>query len=536
SGPSNPTPLTWTGGCSGSGYLLNFDPTSHPSASSVPLPLDVDKGAALEPERMKDGERPNILLITTDQQRYDTIAAAGNSWIMTPNLNWLVDGGVLFTNAYSDCPICMPARATIMTGRHGFKMGLTGNRPEIRPMRRETTVAGLLTAAGYQTRAQGKMHFSPLRCHYGFEQMEILEDYYRYMARHPEKGIPMDHGLAQNTMEPGISTVEESHSLTHWTVERSVDFLETRDDTRPFFLWVSFAKPHPPWDPCRNYWELYQGRTVPPPIFGDWSKRIGDVPPGFLVPTFSVNMAHRFSGELLQAARRAYYACITQIDFNLGLLFARLRELDLLENTLIVFTSDHGEMLGDHHMGAKSVPFEGSSRIPMILRIPESHRSFRAYHRGLVCNALVCLADILPTLLNFAGVSLPNSIETDGLDLLAVAEGCTTRAILFGECASFHFVREGSFKYCYETLGGAELLFDLANDPLEQHDLAREDQHKEIRDTLRSKLIHRLQATGHPAVVDGRLVCRNPHLTLADLEKNTWPGYHSKVVPTDVLH
>ncbi|MGQ9662750.1 MAG: sulfatase-like hydrolase/transferase [Kiritimatiellia bacterium] len=110
---------------------------------------------------MQKPTRPNILLITTDQQRFDTIHAAGNPHIMTPNLNWLVDNGISFDNAYTDCPICMPARATIMTGRHGFTMGLTGNHAEIRPIKPGTSLAGLLTAAGYQTRAQGKMHFSP---------------------------------------------------------------------------------------------------------------------------------------------------------------------------------------------------------------------------------------------------------------------------------------------------------------------------------------------------------------------------------------
>ncbi|MGQ9662751.1 MAG: sulfatase-like hydrolase/transferase [Kiritimatiellia bacterium] len=346
----------------------------------------------------------------------------------------------------------------------------------------------------------------------------------------------MDHGLAQNTMEPGISTVEESYSLTHWTVQRSVDFLETRDDTRPFFLWTSFAKPHPPWDPCRSYWELYQGRTIPKPIYGDWSQRLEDVPPGFLKQTYSVNMSQRFSEECLRAAKRAYYACITQIDYNLGLLFARLRELDLLEETLIIFTSDHGEMLGDHHLGAKGVPFEGSARVPMIIRIPERHTLFHARWRGAVSHALVCLADILPTVLNFAGVPLPAGLEIDGIDMWAAAEDKVRRETLYGECASFHFVREGAFKYCYETLGGAELLFDLQHDPLEEHELIRSGRYEEVRRALRAQLTSRLEQSGHPAVVDGKLVCEKPGLTLADLPQNTWPGFHSRIVPTDVLH
>lgn len=112
-------------------------------------------------------DRPNILLITTDQQRFDTINALGNKYIFTPHLNWLVDQGITFTRCYSDCPVCMPARATIMTGKHGYTTGLVENNDDIKPMAENDTLPGILTRNGYQTRAQGKMHFSPMRAHYG---------------------------------------------------------------------------------------------------------------------------------------------------------------------------------------------------------------------------------------------------------------------------------------------------------------------------------------------------------------------------------
>ena len=126
-------------------------------------------------------DRPNLLLITTDQQRFDTIHAAGNGSIFTPHLNWLCDTGVRYTSAYADCPACAPSRATIMTGLHGHSHGQTGN-DRTTPMAGRPTLPTLLTAAGYQTRAVGKMHFHPVRAHYGFEHMEILPDYYRQVA------------------------------------------------------------------------------------------------------------------------------------------------------------------------------------------------------------------------------------------------------------------------------------------------------------------------------------------------------------------
>jgi arylsulfatase len=479
-------------------------------------------------------DRPNILLITTDQQRFDTLQAAGNSHILTPHLNWLADSGIRYSNAYSDCPICMPARATIMTGRHGYSMGLTGNTGAVRPIDARYSLPGLLTGAGYQTRAQGKMHFMPNRCHYGFEQMEILDDYYRHMARHPEKGVPMDHGLGQNEMAPGISTVDESNSLTHWAIDRSVDFLETRDNTRPFFLWTSFAKPHPPLDPCRSYWELYRDATVPDPVTGNWSDTLEDIAPGWREPSLKLNMAWRYSAEQIRMIRRAYYACITQIDYNLGLLFARMREMDLLKNTLILFTSDHGEMLGDHRLGAKTSGLEGSAHIPMLVRPPQADWNFSDPRRGMVCDKLVCLADVLPTCLAFAGMDVPAEARVDGIDLLGAAASGAGRDCLFGECEAFHFVRQGAYKYLYENHGGSELLFDIAHDPYEQHELIRAGGHDAVLAGLRAKLLGRLQAAKHPAVRDGRLVRRSASAAVSTA--NAWPGFHSRQLPDEVAH
>ena len=478
--------------------------------------------------------QPNILLITTDQQRFDTLHAAGNPCIRTPHLNWLADTGIHFTSAYSDCPLCIPARATIMTGRHGYSLGLTRNREDVRPIESRLSLPGILAQAGYQTRAVGKMHFAPMRCHYGFEHMELLEDYYRTMKKHPHLGVPMDHGMGQNEMEPAINTVSETGSLTHWTVERSVDFLETRDETRPFFLWTSFAKPHPPFDPCRTYWELYANADVPEPIHGNWSERIEAIPEGFLQSTRLLNNVHRFSRQVLQDIRRAYYACITQIDYNLGLLFARMREMGLFQNTLILFTSDHGEMLGDHHMGAKSVFFEGSAHVPLLVRMPgEVDDDPR---RGIRCGKLACLADVLPTCLGFAGVEKPAGLEIDGLDLLDLAGAGAGRSALFGECEHYHMILDGRYKYTFTSVGPGELLFDLEKDPLEQRDLIRCNEAGDVLDRLKRMLTERLGRAGHEAVQEGRLVATEKSAGLDKVGRNPWPGFHSRDFPADVLH
>lgn len=476
--------------------------------------------------------KPNILLITTDQQRFDTIHALGNDHIYTPHLNWLVDQGVTFTRCYSDCPVCMPARATIMTGKHGYTTGLVGNSEAVKPMAEHDTLPAILTRNGYQTRAQGKMHFSPMRANYGFEHMELPMDYYRERNRNVRLGLPKEHGVGENEIEPVISTVRETDSLTYWTVKRSIDFLETRDETRPFFMWTSFTKPHPPFDPCANYWELYRHMDMPEPVRGDWSETLERIPQGFLQPTYTLNNAYRLSAERLKDVKRAYYACITQIDYSLGLLFARMRELGLLENTWIIFTSDHGDMMGDHRMGAKSVFFEGSAHVPCLVRPPSGSRD-RHPLASRRCDTLVDLADLLPTVLGMAGIE--GGFAGDGADMLRFVERPDESRVFFGSCGGQYFaVIEGDYKYTWTAAGGAELLFDLRRDPYERQNLAARDEHRDRLAAMRGKLVERLQAH-HPQLVDnGRLLPAEAPKGPQDMAK--WPGFHSTVVPTDVLH
>jgi arylsulfatase A-like enzyme len=482
--------------------------------------------------------RTNLLLITTDQQRFDTIHRGGNPCIMTPHLDWLADTGVLFRRAYSDAPICCAARATMITGKHYRNLGDYGNwgQPSVPDL--QATLPSILTRCGYQTRAIGKMHYHPARCNYGFEHMEILEDYYRFMRQFPERGIPMDHGVGQNEMEPAISTVPESWSLTRWTVNRAIDFLETRDSTRPFFLNVGFAKPHPPFDPCLSYWQLYDGMQLPPPVRGDWSKDPAAIHPAFLGPTRKLSSADRLSDAVLAQAKRAYYACITQIDYNLGHLFARLRELRLLDNTLIVFTSDHGEMMGDHHLSSKSVFLEGSCHVPMIMRAPQQLLP-ETYH-GTQQDHLVSLADLMPTFLAAAGVPAAQNPPMDGADLLAsVTSQAPARQQFIGAYEDHYCIIDGQWKYHYSHTGGAELLFNLEQDPMETRNLAASPELRETRQRLRAALAKALAASGKPAGADSgelKILGETPR-DRRQQNANRWPGHHSRdYTPSDVLH
>lgn len=478
-------------------------------------------------------QKPNIILITTDQQRFDTIQALGNNSIFTPHLNWLTDEGITFTRCYADCPVCIPSRTTIMSGMRGYSSGIVGNSNHYDLLSQNPTLPGILTQNGYQTRAIGKMHFEPCRAHYGFEHTEITVDYHRQCKKNLDKVYPKGHGNGENEIDPVISTVDEVNSLTHWTVERSIDFLETRDETRPFFLWTGFSKPHPPFDPCFNYWNLYETDDMPDPVYGDWSEDLDDIPHGFYKNTYMLNNIQRYSKKQVKAIRRAYYACITQIDYSLGLMFSRIRELGLLDNTWIIFTSDHGDMLGDHHMGAKFIFLEGASHVPMIIRPPYKPFTKLNDDMGSRCDTLVEMADIFPTIMEIANIN--PGIDMEGKSLLSLNKKSEDR-IYYGNCGNNTFaVMDGYIKYTYTVYGGQELMFNLENDPYEQIDLASKVEHKQLLDKMRNLLLDKIK-THNPNLIENGQIKKEKAITgTKDVPK--WPGFHSITFEkADVLH
>ncbi len=477
--------------------------------------------------------KPNILLITTDQQRFDTIAALGNETIYTPHLDYLVDEGITFTRCYSSSPICMPAHATIMNGLEGYTTNYTGNSEHDYPLGKTPTLPELLTKNGYQTRAQGKMHFSPMRANYGFEHMELPMEFYREMhGVNKGSGINLNmvkqHGVGENETEPVITNVNEVDTSTHWTVRRTVDFLETRDTTRPFFIWTSFAKPHPPFDPNINYWQLYANREMPAPVFGDWNG--SEDKEAYLDPSYCLNHNSSMSTEKLKEIKKAYYACITQIDYNLGLLFGRLREMDLFKDTWIIFTTDHGDMLGDHHMGGKTHHLEGSAHIPCIIRAPFETPWKQSPLFGLKCDKIVQLSDVFATILSIAGVEIP--AQCDGVNLLDYIENGEERIFYGKSTGDFYCVIEGYTKYCWTKYGGQELLFDLQNDPTETHDLCDTDSGRLSH--MRALFVDFLRKHEPELVADGKAVA--PKAARKREEVFKWPGFHTTRHNCDVLH
>lgn len=475
--------------------------------------------------------RPNILLITTDQQRFDTISALGNSVIYTPHLNWLVREGISFVNCYSACPLCMPARATIMTGLEAHNHGQVGNDNSVLPMKDHMTFPKLLAQNGYQTRAEGKLHFNPMRTYYGIEHADLPMDYFNEMRKYGKASTRL-HGVGENEMEPVVNMMEEKDTLTHWIVEKSMDFLENRDPTRPFFLWTSFPKPHSPLDPLLSYWQLYQNARVERPVTGEWSKDREKMSYNYLEPTIRLNRIFDLSEDQILEIKKAYYACITQIDYNLGLLFAKMRELNLLENTWILFTSDHGEMLGDHHMGAKSIHFEGSAHVPMLLKPPAAFGASDFRYKGRVCEKPVTLADVMPTILSLCGVDY--SGPSDGENLLCYLDSREEKTI-YGDCEDKYLcIIKNGWKYMWSWYGGEEMLFHLTNDPKETMNLIDEEEGNERGCELRTLLMNYMKEHRPGLFEHGVLKKGEPILDLNSV--SSFPGLNTTVFPRDSFH
>lgn len=438
----------------------------------------------------------NILLITTDQQRFDTINAWGNRSIFTPHLNYMAAMGTSYTSCYACCPICVPSRTTIMTGLHGYESGAVSNATHETVMKQQTklraTLPAILTDAGYQTCAMGKMHFEPARAHYGFEQMTLPLDYMKEYDGRRDTVRPKIHGIGECLMEPVLSTVDVKDSITTWITDRSIDFMENRDPLRPFFMWTSYTKPHPPFDPCRDFWDLYADITLPEPVYGDWSPSLEKTPQGFLAGAYENTNMHLLGKEQIQASRRAYYACITQVDYSLGRLFGALRENGLAENTWVIFTSDHGEMLGDHFMSQKNLFFEGSAHVPLLI-VPPAGRN---EPRNMKVDCLTEMADLYPTILEMAGIT-PPSFATGHSLLKPPSEERT----FYGDSLHTNFcVMEHKHKLVYSSRGDHTLLFDLNTDPMERHDLSREPAWQEEKNRLLALLLDHVIETAPEAL------------------------------------
>jgi arylsulfatase A-like enzyme len=343
----------------------------------------------------------NVVFLMADQFRFDAAGFSGNPLVQTPHLDKFAASATVFSHAFTPTPICVAARMSLITGQRGSRTHYLDNRRLPGPEPIWPTLMTLLHEAGYWTQAVGKMHFNGR--HYGFQgilsQEEtpecILDDDYLLYLRENGQSSRYPHGHRDLLYyQPQKSTVALEHSPENWVAERSVQFLREHVRYRkekPFFLFSSWIAPHPPFAACEPYASLYKPENMPMPQYADRS--LDDLPPASRGHRARLDGAHR-DEERMRRIKSLYYGKVTHVDDCIGRVLNELERLGLTENTIVVFMSDHGEMLGDHGLSQKNVPYEASIRIPLIV-----------HWNGLstpntVRDDMVGLEDMMPTLIN----------------------------------------------------------------------------------------------------------------------------------------
>ncbi len=464
----------------------------------------------------KRDERPNILFLMGDQHRGDCIGVDGNRAIQTPNLDRIASEGAHFRCAYSSTPTCTPARAALLTGLSPWQHGMLGYDKVAERYPFEKPRA--FREAGYYTMSIGKNHFTPQRNGHGYEKILLDEsgreetidfrsDYRAWFystSPHLDPGVT---GIGWNDYRARAYALPEELHPTTWTGQCAVRFLQNYNQSAPFLLKVSFARPHSPYDPPERLMKMYENADIPKATVGQWAERYAPRSDG------SDSIWHGNMGEAqVRHSRQGYYGSVSFIDEWIGKILATLEEKGILENTLVVYLSDHGDMTGDHHLWRKSYPYQSSARIPMLLRWPASLLSAS---RGKTFQQPVELRDVLPTFLDAASISIPDFIE--GRSLLQLVRGDTEdwrtyidleHDICYDKTNHWNALTDGREKYIFHAFDGREQLFNLVDDPGELNDLSSDSQHNSTLRNWRNRMIEHLSERGENWVKSGQLALR----------------------------
>ena len=508
------------------------------SAAGLIPALTASAKDAPAPERPTPGPgSPNILFIMTDQQRYDCVGANGNPIIKTPHLDALAAESANFSHCFVQSPVCTPSRACFFTGRYAHAHKNRVNYTKLPAG--ETLFPKLLQAAGYRTGIVGKSHlyyeypptpeearrtgFDDVQLHDGAGSVDEWSDYAKWRDAHDPKAREAYYRqTVQDVAElksklgprdnPYRTLIDAEFTDTAWTGMKTRDQLAAYARTdQPFFLFSSYWKPHSPFEVPAPYDAIYSDVEIPLPR-RETRARIQAMPPHLermILRTEYRGRAPEFEmdHERLQWIYRSYYGSITHIDDEVGATLKTLEELGLADNTIVIFVSDHGDQMLEHGMLGKNVFFEGSVRVPFMIRFP-------ARIRPGVYDELVETIDLLPTLFDFCGLGTPYGAHGRSLAPLVTDSGreYTARDCVFSEnvmpevFARVHnfekgkgvfgvrhpdakMVRTRRWKYNYYPPGHEEL-FDLENDPGEFVNLAGDPDYGDIRADMHQRMVN----------------------------------------------
>ena len=477
-------------------------------------------------------DRPNILFIMTDQHRWDCLGANGNRLIKTPHLDRLAAEGANFTHFFVQAPVCVPSRVSFFTGRYPHSHR---NRVNYTPLDKgEVLMQRRLREAGYRTASVGKLHYHPpnvteakrtgfdfVELHDAVPQLDRFSDYFAWRQRRDPRSNIGYRALAKDIPDgknPFRQAIDEKYSETTWVGQRTRHYIrQLATGDRPFFLFSSFWKPHAPFEVPQPFDTMYDDVEIPLPeqMTLDAIMRL---PPPLRALILRFRPAYDMDRQRLMWMYRSYYGAISHIDREVGLILAALDEAGVADNTIVVFSSDHGDQMLEHGLMGKNCFFEASVRVPLIIRFPERVRRDQY-------NELVESVDVLPTLFELAGlpepylnqgrslVGLISPARDDYLPREAVFSENIIPEVITGGRDEFEFikgkgirgirhpdakmVRTRRWKYVSYPEGFAEL-YDLDSDPLEMNNLAEDLEHREQTYAMKDRLLHWLATADEP--------------------------------------
>jgi choline-sulfatase len=445
---------------------------------------------------MNDTEPTSFLVLMADQLAASWLPFYGHPVVQAPHLAALAQGATVFDGAYTPYPLCAPARASLLTGRHASSVGVYDNAAELRAG--APTVIHALRAAGYHTAVAGKMHFvGPDQLH-GFEERLTTDIYPADVDWTPDWRRPLSDPLPwYHTMEsvltPGICSAsmqtDYDEEVAFHAVRKLYEIARHRRH-QPFLLFVSFTNPHDPWEIPACHWERYRREEIDDPAIPALPLEQADPHSRRLRAMCQVDGAH-LTPEQIRRARHGYYAAINYLDERVGEVLAALRDSGLEDRVTTLFCADHGEMLGERGLWYKMSFLEQSARVPLLIRRPSGS--------GGRVEAPASLLDLAPTLLELAGLgSSEFGADCDGVSLASALDGGAGRDHPVvseyhaeGVQAPMAMVRRGTHKLIVSR-EDPELLYDLATDPQEMHDRSADPSTSDVARTLRGELEARL--------------------------------------------
>ncbi len=450
---------------------------------------------------------PNVILSTTDQQRFDTLGVNGNTQIRTPHLDALARGGVNFTNAFVQNTVCVPSRACLQTGRYTHQHGVTYMEEVIDETpglpSSEKTFMEILQGAGYRTAAVGKIHMYPEK---GFHQSVLTGGKGARWTRSKGQTIglaPLGPAYAAWLEEKRPGGYEEIYAARRsqkeysetgvfenplsadeyvetWIGERAAQVVEERSGhDEPFFLWCGFCGPHDPWDPPEPYRSMYAPEDMPlPEEFPGWP-----------------SWRSRWSECQIRKMRSYYWGMVSCIDDQIGRLVRLLREKGAYDETLIVVTSDHGEFMGERARTGKALFFDSILHVPFIVKPPRS-----SHYKACEIDHITENFNLAPTILDYAGITVPPTMAAHSIRPL-IERGMDGREAAFSEFVSGDkkahgkCVRTASHKYVHWLPDGKEELYDLKRDPREKENLAMSLAHTSVKAEMKGRMLKWLMRT-----------------------------------------